>query len=64
MIAEFFAMGGYASFVWPAYGICAIIMAGLASQSWQGLKSERATLENLQATRKSHLSEPEGHEVG
>lgn len=28
-MAEFFAMGGYAAFVWPAYGATALVMAGL-----------------------------------
>lgn len=46
---EFLAMGGYAAFVWPAYAIAAVIMAGLTIDSWRGLAREKATLEKLQA---------------
>ncbi len=49
--SEFLDMGGYAVFVWPAFGIAAIIMIGLAVQSWIALKNERAMLETLQAER-------------
>jgi heme exporter protein D len=30
-----FAMGGYAAFVWPAYGLTAIVLGGLALLSWR-----------------------------
>ena len=26
-VAEFFAMGGYAIYVWPSFGACALLMA-------------------------------------
>jgi heme exporter protein D len=29
-IGSWFAMGGYAGFVWPAYGVAAIVLGGLA----------------------------------
>ncbi|NCF35591.1 MAG: heme exporter protein CcmD [Gammaproteobacteria bacterium] len=25
-MAEFFQMGGYAAFVWPSYGLCALVL--------------------------------------
>jgi len=28
-------MGGYAAFVWPAYGVTAIVLGGLALHSWR-----------------------------
>ncbi len=28
-------MGGYAGFVWPAYGVTAIVLGGLALYSWR-----------------------------
>ncbi len=49
--SEFLDMGGYAAFVWPAFGIAAVIMIGLAVQSWVALKNERVMLESLQAQR-------------
>lgn len=32
---SWFAMGGYADFVWPAYGIAAAILGGLALYCWR-----------------------------
>ena len=32
-MAAFFAMGGYAGYVWPAYGITALVLAALALAS-------------------------------
>ena len=40
-MAEFFAMGGYAVYVWPAYGIAAGVMVGLFVWSWRGLSKAR-----------------------
>jgi len=48
-MSEFFEMGGYAAFVWPAYVICAVLMIVLAVASWRALVAERATLEKLEA---------------
>jgi len=48
-LSEFLDMGGYAVFVWPAYGIAAVIMIVLAVMSWRALVSERAVLEKLEA---------------
>ena len=28
-MAEFFSMGGYAAYVWPAYGIAAVILVAM-----------------------------------
>jgi len=42
-MAEFFAMGGYAAFVWPAYALTAAVLGGFAVASWRRLKAaERA----------------------
>ena len=38
----FFAMGGYAAFVWPAYALSLLALAGLGFVSWREMKrSER-----------------------
>ncbi len=34
-MSEFFAMGGYAAYVWPAYAVSAIVIAGLAFAIWR-----------------------------
>jgi heme exporter protein D len=34
----FFDMGGYAAYVWPAYTVSIIALAGLAFLSWREMK--------------------------
>ena len=47
---EFFDMGGYAVFVWPAYGITALILVVLFVASWRASKANDAKLKTLQST--------------
>ena len=47
-IAAFLAMGGYAGFVWPAYGVALAVLGGLALSSWRRYRESTATLERLQ----------------
>jgi heme exporter protein D len=44
---EYFQMGGYAAFVWPAYGLSAIVMLGLAVTAWRTLKVRERDLARL-----------------
>ncbi len=46
-IGHFLAMGGYAIFVWPAFAIAALVMAGLAVQSVAGYRRRRRELARL-----------------
>jgi len=46
-ITTFLAMGGYAAFVWPAFGITAAVLVGLLVVSWRGLKAREAELDAL-----------------
>ena len=41
-------MGGYAAFVWPAYGIAAIVLGGLGLQSWRRYRASVDTVARLQ----------------
>ncbi len=50
-IREFLAMGGYAAFVWPAFGVTLVVMVGLLLTSLRGLRRERQTLELLEDAR-------------
>tara|TARA_B100000686_G_C16210692_1_gene675271 strand:+ start:22 stop:213 length:192 start_codon:yes stop_codon:yes gene_type:complete len=50
-IYEFLTMGGYAAFVWPAFGITVGVMAGLLVASLRGLRQERQTLELMENAR-------------
>ena len=51
-VAEFFAMGGYAVYVWPALGLTAAVMIGLAWQSWRRLRREEAVAAELEMSLK------------
>jgi heme exporter protein D len=50
-MSTFFAMGGYAAYVWPAYGISAL---SLLAATWLTLRAHRrakAQLEFLESRR-------------
>ncbi len=34
-MSDFFAMGGYAAYIWPAYGVSAVVLAGLGLLIWR-----------------------------
>ena len=38
-LAQFFDMGGYAVFVWPAYAVAAVALIGLLVQSLRDLRN-------------------------
>lgn len=38
-IAEWFDMGGYAGYVWPAYAVALLALAGLAAWSIAGARA-------------------------
>ncbi len=50
-MSEFFAMGGYAAFVWPALAVTAVIMAGLYIQSHRALTANEAALAAMQQAK-------------
>jgi len=50
-IAAFFEMGGYARFVWPAYAIAFVVLAGFVVTSWRTLRARKASLEALEEAR-------------
>jgi heme exporter protein D len=43
---DFLAMGGYAAYVWPAYGLAALVLGGL---TWQSLRAYRTRARALEA---------------
>jgi heme exporter protein D len=47
-IGRYLAMGGYAAFVWPAYGVAFIVLGGLAWYSWRRYRASATALERLQ----------------
>ena len=58
-ISEFFHMGGYAAFIWPAFAVAAAAMAGPAVASQRRLRANEATLTALQAERRPGGGETE-----
>jgi heme exporter protein D len=51
-IGLFLAMGGYAGFVWPAYGVALVVLAGLTARSWRRYRQSAVALDQLQQARR------------
>ena len=50
-MTDFFSMGGYAAYVWPAYGIAAVVLLALLVTSLRGLRRHEALLKTLEESR-------------
>lgn len=48
-MGEFFHMGGYAAFVWIAYGITFLVLLGLLAATIGRLRARRKQLQDLDA---------------
>ena len=48
-LADFLSMGGYAGFIWPAYGLGLVILLGLAILSRNWLRAEERAVAAMQA---------------
>lgn len=61
-MAEFFAMGGYAGYVWTAYGVTAIAMIALTIGMRLDLTAQRKHLDALEdeGARKRAPARPSG----
>ncbi len=46
-LAEYLRMGGYAGFVWAAYGIALVVLGGVAVMSWGRYRASRDALGGL-----------------
>ena len=47
---SFFEMGGYAAYVWPAFGVAAAVMIALLVLSLRDMRAREAALRKLEAT--------------
>ena len=47
-MSGFFAMGGYAAFIWPAYGVSALALIAAAWQCWAAWRAAKKRLEALE----------------
>lgn len=50
VIMSFLEMGGYAAYVWPAFGITALIMIVMLVWSLRSVRAREATLKTLEAS--------------
>jgi heme exporter protein D len=46
-LSDFFAMGGYGAYVWPAFGFAALVLSLLLLQSWWAARRGAAEFERL-----------------
>ena len=47
-MSEFLAMGGYGAFIWPAFGVSAVLLGGaavLTMRAWRRARARLAALE-------------------
>ncbi|MDD9993382.1 MAG: heme exporter protein CcmD [Rhodospirillales bacterium] len=62
---SFFEMGGYAAYVWPAFGAAAAIMIALLLFSIRAMRAREAALRSLEATaRQTRDAEGDGARDG
>ncbi|OWJ66910.1 heme exporter protein CcmD [Inquilinus limosus] len=50
-VTEFLAMGGYAPYVWTAYGAALVVLVGLTVATLARRRSSRRSLEALEQLR-------------
>jgi len=50
-LQSFFAMGGYAGYVWPAYGLALVVLAGLLALRWVRLVAAERAVAASEAAR-------------
>jgi heme exporter protein D len=43
-VRDYFAMGGYAAFVWPAYALAFVTLAAMLIGSWKHLRASERQL--------------------
>ena len=48
-LETYLAMGGYAAFIWPAFGVAAVVLIGLLLDSWRAARAREGELATLQA---------------
>jgi heme exporter protein D len=47
-VIKYLAMGGYAAYVWPAYGLTLLVLGGLLLWSLAGYRRHQRELKRLQ----------------
>jgi len=47
-MSQFFAMGGYGAFIWPAYGVSALLLGATVAVTVRAYRKARAQLAVLE----------------
>ena len=47
-LGRYLAMGGYAAFIWPAYGVALAVLGGFAWHFWRRYRASAVALAELQ----------------
>jgi len=47
-VLDYLAMGGYAAYVWPAYGLTVLVMGGLAVHAVRRLRAQQRAVAALE----------------
>lgn len=58
--SEFWAMGGYALYVWLAYGVSALVIAGLILNGWVAKQNLKRQVKQQQARQQRIQAAQEG----
>lgn len=56
-MSEFFAMSGYAVYVWSSYGVAAAVMIALLTHSWQSMRRNESLLKTLRESRRENRND-------
>jgi len=65
-VLRFLEMGGYAAYIWPAWGLTIVVLVGLLVTTLRAVRRNEAELEALQATmpqRSRRRNPPAGNET-
>jgi heme exporter protein D len=57
-LGEFVAMGGYAAYVWSAFGFALVALLTLLAQSWHAARSREAELVQLRTLLRAGRNRP------
>jgi heme exporter protein D len=57
-LSEFLAMGGYAAYVWSAFGFALVVLLGLLAQSWKAAHQREAELDQLRQLVRAGRARP------
>lgn len=59
-LQDYLLMGGYAPFIWPAYGVAALVLIAFAIDSWRRVHQATTALRRLEAEA-ALLARPAGN---